>query len=153
MEHKFCHKCQSDLTVDLFNKNASCKDGYARTCRSCMKEYRKVHYSNNRENYIRVVMASNIRRAEAKQERLRQFFVDKKCMDCPVDNPVVLEFHHRIPELKCKSISKMMSDGNSWERVLQEIDKCDILCSNCHKIRTHKQFNTYRNGWVLPQNC
>ncbi len=43
-----------------------------------------------------------------------------------------LEFHHRDPATKEFSIS---SGGytRSWERVKKELDKCDLLCANCHR--------------------
>jgi hypothetical protein len=42
-----------------------------------------------------------------------------------------LEFHHRDRNGKEFSVGEMMS--MSWERVKQELDKCDLLCSNCHR--------------------
>lgn len=41
-----------------------------------------------------------------------------------------LQFHHRDPAQKEVTISKIRS--RSFERIREELDKCDLLCSNCH---------------------
>ncbi|MEE8522148.1 MAG: hypothetical protein V3S83_12375 [Gemmatimonadota bacterium] len=45
-----------------------------------------------------------------------------------------LEFHHRADETKKFSISNRL--GGKWRTLLREVAKCDVLCSNCHKIET-----------------
>jgi hypothetical protein len=51
----------------------------------------------------------------------------KKC-------PAALEFHHRDPTLKEFSWDRLR--GQSWASIVKELDKCDLLCSNCHR-ETH----------------
>lgn len=56
-----------------------------------------------------------------------------KCCKCGYNKyPQVLEFHHRDPEKKDFGIA---SNGYtiSWNKLKKEIDKCDILCANCHR--------------------
>ena len=48
-----------------------------------------------------------------------------------------LEFHHRLPEVEKDTISSLVRMGAPMERVLDEIKKCDILCSKCHR-KMHK---------------
>lgn len=58
------------------------------------------------------------------------------CIDCGyADNAVALDFDHRNPELKILGVSAMLT--YSWARIIAELDKCDIRCANCHRIRTH----------------
>ena len=55
-----------------------------------------------------------------------------KCQRCGYDKyPDVLEFHHRDPNEKEANWSKIRLW--KWDRVLTELDKCDILCANCHR--------------------
>jgi len=56
-----------------------------------------------------------------------------KCKICGEDRVPCLDFHHRDFSEKDMNISRYIS---SWkiERILKEIAKCDILCSNCHRI-------------------
>ena len=61
------------------------------------------------------------------------------CQICGEQDPVVLEFHHRNREDKNFNIG----NGHSWslEMVLTEIEKCEVLCANCHR----------REEWKLRQ--
>ena len=58
-----------------------------------------------------------------------------KCIKCGYNNYIgALEFHHRDPKEKDFSIGQYTY---SWERVKAELDKCDLLCANCHR-EVHK---------------
>lgn len=60
---------------------------------------------------------------------------DKPCMDCGVKyDPFIMHFDHRNPLTKTKSISQMRT--HSTARIQEEIAKCDVVCANCHGIRT-----------------
>ena len=60
------------------------------------------------------------------------------CHDCGKRYPpYVMDFDHRPDTLKRKYISQMRTDR--WEDVLVEIDKCDVVCANCHRMRTWKR--------------
>lgn len=55
-----------------------------------------------------------------------------KCLKCGYNTcPAALEFHHRDPSQKEFVWSTMRN--KKWKDVLKELDKCDLLCSNCHK--------------------
>jgi len=55
------------------------------------------------------------------------------CLDCRGKNflPAVFHFHHRDPLTK----EFTLRDGKSWDRVKTELDKCNLLCANCHITR------------------
>lgn len=89
------------------------------------------HYTRNKAIY-------KLRSAVAKQ-KVRSFISRVKrrshCLDCGNNNPIVLEFDHLSN--KEADIATASTRGWSIERVKLEIRKCDIVCGNCHKIRTH----------------
>lgn len=59
--------------------------------------------------------------------------VGNTCDRCGNSFPFcALDFHHRDPSEKDHKISAMLS--GSWEKILQEISKCDLLCACCHRI-------------------
>ena len=63
----------------------------------------------------------------------------KVCKHCGVEtNPIVLEFHHRNPEEKVNTIPNLIKNGCSKKELMREINKCDILCANCHR-KYHQQ--------------
>lgn len=59
------------------------------------------------------------------------------CVRCGETNPACLDFHHRDPEQKLHSIAKMVTNGYSRENIRAEIEKCDLLCANCHRLEHH----------------
>jgi hypothetical protein len=62
---------------------------------------------------------------------------DVPCMDCGIRYPAyVMDFDHRDPTIKVGNLSKMWQTY-SLDEIKIEIEKCDIVCSNCHRERTH----------------
>jgi hypothetical protein len=77
------------------------------------------------------------------RKSLLEYLSDKYCADCKENDPVVLDFDHRDPKTKFKSVSRMLAGHYSWASVLAEIGKCDVRCANCHRRKTYKQFNFF----------
>jgi L-lysine 2,3-aminomutase len=69
------------------------------------------------------------------KKRLAEIKEKSGCVDCREKNPIVLDFDH----LKDKkyNVSRMIHDGFSWKAILKEINKCEVVCANCHRIRTY----------------
>ena len=68
---------------------------------------------------------------------LKEWYAEVKrnieCSDCGYNaNPAALEFHHLNPSHKIKSVSQMVNDYYTIAAVQQEMDKCIVLCANCH---------------------
>ena len=62
------------------------------------------------------------------------------CMDCDKFYPYyVMDLDHRPDETKECVPGQMPYKGWGVERVQKELDKCDAVCSNCHRIRTHNR--------------
>ncbi len=57
----------------------------------------------------------------------------KGCLDCGEKDLTVLEFDH-VRGVKIKEVSKLFN--STPEMIYAEIDKCDVVCANCHKRRT-----------------
>lgn len=77
------------------------------------------------------------------RRQLYSFLFDKACIDCSETDPVVLDFDHIDPKTKFKSVAKMLSGHYSWKRILEEIDKCEIRCANCHRRKTYAQLGCW----------
>lgn len=59
-----------------------------------------------------------------------------KCYDCKQTfHSAVYEFHHINPKEKDRDPSKLFL--LRWERIIKELEKCVLLCANCHRIRHH----------------
>ena len=59
------------------------------------------------------------------------------CVDCGITNHIVLDFDHLRD--KKYNISRMIHDGFSWAAIKKEISKCEVVCANCHRVRTHNR--------------
>ena len=57
------------------------------------------------------------------------------CVDCGITNHIMLDFDHLHD--KKYNISRMIHDGFSWAAIKKEIAKCEVVCANCHRVRTH----------------
>lgn len=58
---------------------------------------------------------------------------------------IALEFHHIIPSQKEFGLSSMRVSIKSWDKIILELKKCILLCSNCHK-------EIHNGDIVLPEN-
>jgi hypothetical protein len=110
-------------------------------CRPCRAEYKREHYLANRERYI----AENARRKRALVEKrmrfLIEFFREHPCTDCGESDPIVLEFDHLGD--KVFNVSAGLRT-HKWDTVLREIDKCEVVCANCHRRRTARRGGSVR---------
>jgi hypothetical protein len=77
-------------------------------------------------------------RQNLKRLYVQKIKTDSPCMDCKVDHPHwVMEFDH-VRGTKINSVSRMTQLGDySLEDIKAEIEKCELVCSNCHKSRTY----------------
>lgn len=73
---------------------------------------------------------------------------DAPCTDCDERFPAcAMDFDHRDPEKKAANISTLVLQNTPKELIEAEIRKCDLVCSNCHRIRTRNQRHAYRR-WL-----
>ena len=79
--------------------------------------------------------------SKKRYERNRKYILDAKnkpCVDCKVQyNYWIMDFDHRDPSTKLFDMSSISSQ-HSIKRIQLELDKCDLVCANCHRERTHK---------------
>lgn len=48
-------------------------------------------------------------------------------------HPAAMQFHHKKPEEKEHKLSSMFG-SYSWDRIKAELNKCELLCANCHQV-------------------
>lgn len=81
--------------------------------------------------------------AKRTRERRRKWFdgvLEKlECIKCGQNHPATLDFHHRDPKTKINNVSTMLGTKKSKKAILEEIEKCDVLCANCHRILHHDE--------------
>lgn len=80
------------------------------------------------------------------RELVLDYLKNHPCEMCNESDPVVLEFDHIEPSEKIKTIAKLLSGHAGWTRIKSEIDKCRVLCANCHRRHTYIQQGHWGRG-------
>ena len=139
---KVCTRCKNPKPLSAFAKRTASKDGLASWCRECFADRAKVRYAENSAERDRINRNRKAAR-DRNQKNLREFLQGKSCADCGFSDWRVLEFDHRDPEEKSFNVANMVRAW-SWKNILKEIEKCDVVCANCHRIRTYNTFGRWR---------
>lgn len=125
LTEKVCYRCEVLKPAAEFPDRTTPRAGGLSTyCRVCWREIDKE------------------RRAKKRQE-INEYKLAKGCMDCGyATHPAALQFDHRPGEVKLFNIGLSITRGR--EALWAEIAKCDVVCSNCHAVRTAER--GYWNG-------
>ena len=98
-----------------------------KNCKTCNKPLKTL-----RRNYCQ---SCSVVKAQRKRKRKAVEYYGGKCIGCGYNKCVaVLHFDHRDPSTKIAEPNYAIMKW-SWERAKVELDKCDLLCSNCHGER------------------
>ncbi len=99
------------------------------------REYQKEWYREHAER----VRPKIYQRREEISEWFASYKAELACIECGENHPACLEFHHRNPAEKDIDLGKAVKQGWSIQRILAEMEKCDVLCSNCHRKRHYQE--------------
>ena len=135
--------------MDLFHNNKSKPDGKQTVCKDCKKKSDKKYYQDNKPQMRESIARSRSDRNKKNQALMIEYLDGRNCVECGERDVRVLEFDHRERSEKKSNISTLMSDVCSWDRILEEIALCDILCANCHRIKTHEENNSYKHRALI----
>jgi hypothetical protein len=130
-----CSRCGRALPLELSPLRR--KDGTARHghCRDCKAAYQRAWYERNGERH-RAAAAANHAEVRERNKRVVREAKDRPCADCGQNfAPHVMDFDH-VRGVKIGNIALLKTYAPTAV-VLAEIAKCDVVCSNCHRIRTH----------------
>ncbi len=136
---KFCPKClvKKRLTEFYKRKRGPRAGEYYEKCKDCMKARGRNYYHLNRERQLKLALTRRHKYREDCKEFLRKL-KNRPCQDCGKRYPTcVMDFDHRAGEIKLREVATMVARGWSLKKIIKEIKKCDIVCANCHRLRTH----------------
>jgi hypothetical protein len=136
-----CSRCRELKPRSAFTLRGSSGGRPDTYCRPCRSEYGKEHYAANRALYIEKARARKRDQLRTRVEFLIEYFASHPCADCGEGDPVVLEFDH----LSDKEFNVSYGINNmSWCSVLAEMEKCEVVCANCHRRRTAQRRGSLR---------
>ena len=147
MKQKFCRLCKQNKNLSEFAWKSEIKQTKQSYCKECQKIRSKAHYQNNKEKYIEKAKKRNKKIQALIQNYVWNYLLEHPCIDCGETDIVVLEFDHEYDKLY--NLSEIIKDLSSLLKVQNEIRKCVVRCSNCHRRKTAKDF-----GWkkaIMPR--
>ena len=135
---KFCsHGCAGRYNNKNFPKRKpeGLCDGCGKSIRSCLKYCSPSCRSNSRYRRNREeVLAGNVKAVIGWRQRTKEKAVEYKggkCSRCEYNKCIrALDFHHIDPSRKDFTVSRV---SRSWKAIKAELDKCILLCANCHR--------------------
>lgn len=124
---KICRHCKQDKSYDEYYRSPATKDGRSGICKVC-----------HREKYNAAYLITWKKKRQRLRKWLRDYKADKECADCGGRfHPVAMQFDHLPGFEKKGTIGHMVTcSQNALE---EELKKCELVCANCHAIRTYER--------------
>lgn len=138
---KRCGRCGQLKRLKDFAWRRKAKGQRHNYCRPCHAEYHREHYLANKQRYIDQAAVHKRKTRLEQTRRLIDYFTEYPCADCGEADPIVLEFDH----LRDKSFAIGTAlTRYGWDKILAEIEKCEVVCANCHRRRTAQRRGAIR---------
>lgn len=135
---KCCNKCEQTLPLDSFGRDKRNKDGKQGVCYVCLAKSNSNRYYQNTEFRESQLAKQASKKKQRKLDAIK--YMGEQCADCKQKyHPSVYEFHHLDPKTKDVNLAHFKSA--SWDKFVVELDKCIMLCANCHRVRHWKEKN------------
>ena len=109
---KVCTKCKRELPLTSFYSRGGGR--YRSECKECHCTYVKEKY-------------------QERKGKVNEFKSQEGCQKCGDKRSYVLDYHHIDPQTKEATIARITSNNNKMNDIQKEIEKCVILCANCHR--------------------
>lgn len=150
-----CTKCRTNKSADRFYIRNTRTGLRHKQCVDCIRTYAKTYAAKNRTAHIKYCQEYYLKRTEGlglrrrseggRHEGIRQFMEALKsnpCMDCGQRFPTAcMDLDHRPGTQKLFNLAAVRGRALSDEVLMEEIMKCDLVCSNCHRIRTSRRLS------------
>ena len=114
---KTCSACKEEKPISEFYAQKDRKSGIQSYCKSCFNKFCMERWKQRKKKAIE--------------------YKGSKCEDCSISflnmPSCIFDFHHLDPLQKDMDWQKLRQC--SWNKIVKELDKCILLCSNCHRVR------------------
>lgn len=128
-----CYQCHEEKPLDDFPWKNKTQGKRHELCKACQRLRSATHYAANKERYAEATR----KRKEAARQAVRDL-KEVPCADCGTEYPYyVMDFDHVRGE-KISNVSRMAAIAANAQ-LREEVAKCDVVCANCHRERTHRR--------------
>lgn len=101
------------------------------------RRYAREHYLRNAAAYKKAAKAHKAKTRIVVRSFLEEYLANHPCVDCGEEDPVVLEFDHRVAGDKRFNLGDAARGSFSLASAETEVGKCDVRCANCHRRKTY----------------
>jgi hypothetical protein len=136
---KLCSKCKTNKEDHEFNFKYKSLNKRNSWCITCCSKRAKNDYQTNEHRRLKIKLNKE-KISNRNRLFIRNYLLEHPCQ-CGETNITVLEFHHL--HNKRYSVSTLIN-GSSISKIIEEIKKCEVICANCHKRKTAKEFNWHK---------
>ena len=112
---------------------------------------RSEYFRQRGDLHVRQTYEARWRRREIARTYVLELLASAACADCGLRDPVVFEFDHLTS--KREGVAQLVTHGYSLRVIIEEIEKCEIVCANCHRHRTAESNGWLRGGREAPTYC
>jgi hypothetical protein len=117
---KTCSRCQESKPLSDFYSKPRKSGGVQRYCKPCFNTYTTERFRRRKKQAVA--------------------YLGGRCADCGGIFPYyVYDFHHLDPAKK--DVQFTVLRRRSWGAIKTELDKCVLLCANCHRVRHWQRFS------------
>ena len=124
-----CRKCGEKKNSEEFVNDKYKKNGKVNLCKVCKRNSDKISYEKRKES-INIKKKKKIDLFRKTYQELKN---NKCCLKCDETKHHLLDFHHKDDSKKDFNIGTEAWRCLNIEKIIKEIEKCVILCSNCHR--------------------
>lgn len=139
---KICSKCGLKKQLsEYYRRKSGLRAGeYYERCKDCFKIRGRKYYQQNKIRQLPLAKKRKQKYLDERKEILTKL-KNKPCADCnKFYPPWVMDFDHRDGKTKLGSVSFLtFRKLLKFDKILEEIEKCDLVCANCHRERTHRR--------------
>lgn len=119
--HRICGRCKVDKPLSEFYSNSTRSSRTQIYCKQCFNSYTTARFRRRKKQAVE--------------------YMGARCADCGGVFPYyVYDFHHLDPSQKDMQFNSLRR--RSWDTIRAELDKCVMVCANCHRIRHWSEFDT-----------
>ncbi len=161
-KQKVCSICKQTKVITNFSIKGRYKNGVIRHDSRCKGCQHIIYKERHREIIKNKLCLSCGEKIEGRSRKCKDCikttadiridlkkrcieYLGGKCNDCNFESNhySIYDFHHIDTQNKKYKMSEIIHKTNKWEVIKEELDKCILLCSNCHRIR-HERKNRWQ---------
>ena len=142
-----CITCGEEKAEEQFSWRWQAQGVRQKVCKACRKIEISQWYERHKEEHLLNVRKNTDAQRQVLREYIRAYLAQHPCVECGESDLVVLEFDHLSD--KERAVSEMVGRGVSIEKLQREIEKCQVLCANCHRRKTTRERHWFKDDQTL----